>query len=40
VFVVSAVPNPAAGKVTISLNRAPGSRARPLAAKVAWFIVN
>jgi len=40
VFVVSAVPTSATGKVTISLNKAPGSRARPLTAKVAWFVVN
>jgi len=40
VFVVSSVPNPATGKVTISLNKAPGTRVHPLTAKVAWFVIN
>jgi hypothetical protein len=40
VLVASAVPNPATGSVTISLNRTPGTRAHPQTAKVAWFVVN
>jgi hypothetical protein len=40
VFVASAVPHAASSKVTINLNRAPGTRRNPATAKVAWFIVN
>ena len=40
ISVVSAVPNTGTGKVSINLNKAPGSATRPLTAKVAWFVVN
>jgi hypothetical protein len=40
VFVVSAVPNTSTGKITISLNKAPGTSQHPATAKVAWFVVN
>jgi hypothetical protein len=40
VFVTSAVPHFSTGKVTINLNRAPGTRSHPARAKVAWFVVN
>jgi hypothetical protein len=40
VLVASAVPHASTGNVTISLNKAPGSRAHPAAAKVAWFVIN
>lgn len=40
VFVASAVPHNATGKVTINLNKAPGSSRRPRSVKVAWFVVN
>jgi len=40
VFVVSAVPNPATGTVTISLNKTPGTPVNPQTAMVAWFVVN
>jgi hypothetical protein len=40
VFVTSAVPNPSTGKVTIHLNKAPGTGKGGGNAKVAWFVVN
>jgi hypothetical protein len=39
VFVTSAVPNAATGKVTIHLNKAPGTGKAGGTAKVAWFVV-
>src|SRR5579859_1253592 len=40
VWVVSALPNTSAGKLTITLNKAPGSASSPKTIKVAWFVVN
>lgn len=40
VYVASAVPNTATGKLTLNLNKAPGSASNHQTAKVAWFVVN
>ena len=40
VFVTAAVPDTAHGLIRVELNKAPGTRARPRSAAVAWFIVN
>lgn len=40
IYVTSAVPNTSSGKVTINLNKAPGSASSPKMAKIAWFVVN
>lgn len=40
VWVQSAVPTHGTNSITISLNRAPGSRKRPRSVVVAWFVVN
>jgi len=40
VWVICAVPNASTGKLTITLNKAPGSASSPKTAKVAWFVVN
>jgi hypothetical protein len=40
VWVASAAPNSSTGKVTITLNKPPGSGSAPKTAKVAWFVLN
>jgi hypothetical protein len=40
VYVKAAVPNVAAGTITIILNRTPGTAANPRSVTVAWFLVN
>jgi hypothetical protein len=40
VYVASAVPNAATGKLTVNLNKAPWSASNHQTAKVAWFVVN
>ncbi len=40
VWVTAAVPDTKAGRVTVHLNRAPGSAGKPSTARVAWFVVN
>jgi hypothetical protein len=40
IFVTSAAPNTATSKITIRLNKAPGTAASRQTAHIAWFVIN
>ena len=40
VWVTAAVPDRKTGRVTLHLNKAPGTGRKPMTAHVAWFVVN